>query len=202
MTGLRPDGITFVGVILACTHGGLVDEGKLLFNSMYADFNLTPRIEHYGCMVDLLGRAGLLKEAYNMICRLPVEPDAVIWGALLGACSFHGNIELAEIAVNELMFLEPQNTGNLVILSNIYASSGKWDGVAKVWKLLKEKDHRKSAGYSFIESDGRMHKFLVGDKSHLRFEELYRTLDSVTMLMKLPRSENMEELDSCFCHLS
>jgi hypothetical protein len=152
-------------------------------------------------MVDLLGRAGLLKEAYSMICGMPVEPDAVIWGALLGACSFHGNIELAEIAVNNLVFLEPQNTGNLVILSNIYASSGKWDGVAQVWKLLKEKDHKKSAGYSFIESDGRMHKFLVEDKSHPRFEEVYRTLDSVTMLMKPVKSENMQELESCFCHL-
>ncbi|CAM0954632.1 unnamed protein product [Alopecurus aequalis] len=201
MTGIKPDGITFVGVILACTHGGLVHEGKLLFNSMEAYFSLTPRIEHYGCMVDLLGRAGLLKEAYSMICRMPVEPDAVIWGALLGACSFHGNIELAEIAVDKLIFLEPQNTGNLVILSNIYASSGKWDGVAQVWKLLKEKDHKKSAGYSFIESDGRMHKFLVGDKSHPRFEEVYRTLDSVTMLMKLARGKNAEEPESCLCHL-
>uniref|UniRef100_A0ACD5ZJ23 Uncharacterized protein n=1 Tax=Avena sativa TaxID=4498 RepID=A0ACD5ZJ23_AVESA len=201
MTGFKPDGITFVGVILACTHGGLVAEGKLLFNSMDADFHLTPRIEHYGCMVDLLGRAGRLKEAYSMICSMPVEPDAVIWGALLGACSFHGNIELAELAVNNLVFLEPQNTANLVILSNIYASSGNWDGVAQVWKLLKEKDHKKTAGYSFIESEGRMHKFLVGDKSHPRFEEVYRTLDSITVLMKLARLENMEELESCLCHL-
>ncbi|KAF7046159.1 hypothetical protein CFC21_055210 [Triticum aestivum] len=198
MTGAKPDGITFVGVILACTHGGLVDEGKLLFNSMEAEFSLTPRIEHYGCMVDLLGRAGLLNEAYSMIVSMPVEPDAVIWGALLGACSFHGNVELAETAVNKLIFLEPQNTGNLVILSNIYASSGKWDGVAQVWKLLKEKDHKKSAGYSFIELDGRMHKFLVEDKSHPRFVEVYSTLDSVTMLMKLVGLENEEEAEQLF----
>lgn len=178
-----------------------MDEGKLLFSSMEAEFRLTPRIEHYGCMVDLLGRAGLLNEAYSMIVSMPVEPDAVIWGALLGACSFHGNVELAETAVNTLVFLEPQNTGNLVILSNIYASSGKWDGVAKVWKLLKEKDHKKSAGYSFIEFGGRMHKFLVEDKSHPRFEEVYRTIDSVTMIMKLGKLENVEEMDSCFCHL-
>lgn len=201
MTGVKPDGITFVGVILACTHGGLVDEGKLIFNSMEADFSINPRIEHYGCMVDLLGRAGLLKEAYSMIISMPAEPDAVIWGALLGACSFHGNIELAETAVDKLMYLEPQNTANLVILSNIYASSGKWDGVAQVWKLLKEKDHKKSAGYSFIELDGRMHKFLVEDMSHPIFEEIYKTLDSVTMIMKLVNLENMEEVVGCFCYL-
>jgi hypothetical protein len=135
MAGVKPDGITLLGVILACTHGGLVDEGKLLFNSITEEFGLKPRIEHYGCMVDLLGRAGLLKEAENLILSMPVEPDAIIWGALLGACSFHGNIELAEIAVDKLMRLEPQNTANLVILSNIYASCGKWDGVAQVWKL-------------------------------------------------------------------
>jgi hypothetical protein len=193
MAGVKPDGITLLGVILACTHGGLVDEGKLLFNSITEEFGLKPRIEHYGCMVDLLGRAGLLKEAENLILSMPVEPDAIIWGALLGACSFHGNIELAEIAVDKLMRLEPQNTANLVILSNIYASCGKWDGVAQVWKLLREKDHKKSAGYSFIELDGRMHKFLVEDKSHPRYEEVYETLDSITLTMKLVDLENSEE---------
>lgn len=194
MAGVKPDGITFVGVILACTHGGLVNEGKLFFDSMEAEFSLKPRIEHYGCMVDLLGRAGLLIESYSLIASMPVEPDAVIWGALLGACSFHGNVELAELAMDKLIHLEPQNMANLVILSNIYASSGKWDGVAQVWKLLKEKDHKKSAGYSFIELDGTMHKFLVEDKSHPIFEEVYNTLNSVTMTMKLVGLENLEEL--------
>ena len=195
MTGVKPDGITFVGVILACTHGGLVDEGKLLFNSMREEFGLKPRIEHYGCMVDLLGRAGLLKEADQMIMSMPVEPDAVIWGALLGACSFHGNVELAEVAVEKLMHLEPQNTANLVILSNIYASCGIWDGIAQVRKLLKEKDHKKSAGHSFIEFDGRMHKFLVEDRSHPRYEEVYETLDSVTLTMKLVNLEISEDIE-------
>lgn len=169
-----------------------MDEGKLLFNSMREEFGLKPRIEHYGCMVDLLGRAGLLKEVDSLIASMPMEPDAIIWGALLGACSFHGNLELAEVAVEKLMRLEPQNTANLVILSNIYASRGKWDGVAQVWKLLKEKDHKKSAGYSFIELDGRMHKFLVEDKSHPRSEMVYDTLDSITLIMKLVNLENSE----------
>ena len=177
-----------------------MDEGKLLFNSMREEFGLKPRIEHYGCMVDLLGRAGLLKEADSLIASMPMEPDAVIWGALLGACSFHGNLELAELAVEKLMHLEPQNTANLVVLSNIYASRGKWDGVAQVWKLLKEKDHKKSAGCSFIELDGRMHKFLVEDKSHPRYEMVYDTLDSITLTMELDNLENSEVESYFFLH--
>ncbi|RRT44580.1 hypothetical protein BHE74_00051235 [Ensete ventricosum] len=116
---------------------------------MEKGFLITPKLEHYGCMVDLLGRAGLIKEAYSLITSMPMEPDSVIWGALLGACSFHGN------------------------------------SVAKIWKLMKGKQHRKSAGYSIIELDGSMHKFLVGDKSHPRFEEIYDLLDEITMRLRL-----------------
>lgn len=152
---------------------------------MEREFSLTPKIEHYGCMVDLLGRAGLLKEAYTLIKSMPMEPDSVIWGALLGACSFHGEVEIAEIAASFLFKLEPWNTGNQVILSNIYASTGKWSSVAKVWKMMKDKQHKKSAGYSFIELEGSIHKFLVEDTSHPRFEEIYEALDEITMTMKL-----------------
>ncbi|XP_072993649.1 pentatricopeptide repeat-containing protein At5g08510 [Typha latifolia] len=183
--GITPDDITFVGVLLACTHGGLVDQGKHLFDSMGINYSLDPKMEHYGCMVDLLGRAGLLKEAYTLITSMPMEPDSVIWGALLGACSFHGEVQLAEMAANYLFKLEPWNTGNQVILSNIYAASGKWNSVAKVWKTLKEKQHKKSAGYSLIELGGRIHKFLVEDKSHPRYEDIYEVLDTITMSMKL-----------------
>ncbi|XP_038971546.1 pentatricopeptide repeat-containing protein At5g08510 isoform X2 [Phoenix dactylifera] len=183
--GIVPDDITFVGVLLACTHGGLVAEGQHFFGSMEKVFSLTPKLEHYGCMVDLLGRAGLLKEAYGLITSMPMEADSVIWGTLLGACSFHGEIQLAEIAAEFLSKLEPWNPGNHVILSNIYASSGRWDCVAKVWKLMKGKQHKKSAGYSFIELGGSMHKFLVEDKSHPRFKEIYGLLDEITAIMKL-----------------
>ncbi|CAL9064260.1 pentatricopeptide repeat-containing protein At5g08510 [Musa acuminata AAA Group] len=183
--GILPNDITLVGVLLACTHGGLVDEGQYIFNSMEKDFFITPKLEHYGCMVDLLGRAGLTKEAYSLITSMPMEPDSVIWGALLGACSFHGDVQLAEVAAEFLFKLEPWNPGNLVILSNIYASSGRWNSVAKIWKMMKGKLHRKSAGYSIIELDGYMHKFLVEDKSHSQFEEIYALLDEITMRMRL-----------------
>ncbi|KAL5983779.1 hypothetical protein ACLOJK_017871 [Asimina triloba] len=182
--GITPDDITFVGVLLACTHGGLVAPGWQIFECMEKEFSVTPKLEHYGCMVDLLGRAGQLHEAYNLIMSMPMTPDSVVWGALLGACSFYGHIELAEIAANFLFELEPWNPGNYVILSNIYALSGHWDGVAKVRLLMKGKRIYKSAGYSVIELGGIVHKFLVDEGSHPRFNEILAMLDEVTVMMK------------------
>ncbi|ONK80406.1 uncharacterized protein A4U43_C01F17320 [Asparagus officinalis] len=182
--GFTPDDITFVGVLLACTHGGLVHQGQNFFKSMEKDFSITPKLEHYGCMVDLLGRAGLLNEAYNLIKTMPMEPDSVIWGALLGACSFHGEIKLAEIAAEFLFKLEPWNTGNHVILSNIYASSGKWNSVAEAWRLMRGKQQKKAAGYSIIELDGIMHKFLVEDKSHPEYRDIYLLLSELMFIMR------------------
>jgi len=113
-----------------------------------------------------------------------MEPDSVIWGALLGACSFHGEVKLAEIAVDSLFELEPWNPGNHVILSNIYASSGQWNSVAEVWRLMKGKQQKKAAGYSIIELDGIMHKFLVEDKSHPRYQDIYLLVSEMTEIMK------------------
>ncbi|MBA0562936.1 hypothetical protein Golob_007954 [Gossypium lobatum] len=183
--GTAPDNVTFVGVLLACTHGGLVTKGRELFESMAKNYNINPKLEHYGCMVDLLGRAGALQEAYDLIKTMPMKPDAVVWGALLGACSFHKNVELAEKAAQPLFRLEPWNAGNCVILSNIYASRGQWDGVAKLRKMMKGGQITKAAGYSFIEEGGEMHKFLVEDKSHPRCDEIYETLHRISIVMKL-----------------
>lgn len=135
-------------------------------------------------MVDLLGRSGLLNEAYNLIKSMPMEPDSVIWGALLGACSFHGEVKLAEISAEFLFKLEPWNPGNRVILSNIYASSGQWKSVAEVWKQMKGKQQKKAAGYSTIELDGIMHKFLVEDKSHPSHKDIYMVLSEITLIIK------------------
>lgn len=103
--GTAPDNVTFVGVLLACTHGGLVTKGRELFESMAKNYNINPKLEHFGCMVDLLGRAGALQEAYDLIKTMPMKPDAVVWGALLGACSFHKNVKLAEKAAQPLFLL-------------------------------------------------------------------------------------------------
>ncbi|KAF9602304.1 hypothetical protein IFM89_026421 [Coptis chinensis] len=192
--GISPDDITFVGVLLACTHGALVREAWKFFESMHKDFCITPKLQHYGCMVDLLGRAGFLNEAYGLLKKMPMKPDAVVWGALLGACSFHGNVKLAEIAAEFLFELEPRNPGIYVILSNVYASRGRWDGVAKVRKLMKGKQFTKAVGYSFIEVDGIVHKFFVEDRSHPRSDEVYALLDEILCRMKLLCLES--DLDS------
>lgn len=182
----QPDDVSFVGAFLACTHGGMVDKGRELFKLMERKFFITSKLEHYGCMVDLLGRAGELQEAYNLIRSMPMKPDSVVWGALLGACSFHNReVELAEKAAEFLFTHEPRNPGNYVILSNIYANTGRWDGVAKLRKMMKGCKIVKAAGYSCIEWGGRIHKFIVEDRSHPRSDEIYRVLNEVSFLMKL-----------------
>ncbi|KAF3661169.1 putative U-box domain-containing protein 44-like isoform X1 [Capsicum annuum] len=175
--GNAPDDVTFVGAILACTHGGLVEKGWELLKSDGEKILHSSKLEHYGCMADLLGRAGRLQEAYDLIQSMPMRPDNGIWGTLLGACSFHGNVELAE-QVEFLFVLEPWNPGNYVILSNIYARAGLRDGVARFRKLMKSSQITNAAGYSFIEEGGDIHKFVVEDKSHPKSNEIYALLKS------------------------
>lgn len=151
---------------------------------MKRDHEITPKLEHYGCMVDLLGRAGMLREADSLMQSMPMKPDSIIWGALLGACSFYGNIEFAEKAAKSLIELEPSNPGNYVILSNIYASTGKWDGVARLRKTMKGRNIVKAAGYSCIEEEGRIHKFIAADRSHLRSHEIYSVLYALLATIK------------------
>ncbi|CAO2824702.1 unnamed protein product [Amaranthus hypochondriacus] len=176
---MKPDAITFVAALMACTHGGKIAKGQELFELMNNKFGIIPRLEHYGCMVDLLARKGKLNEAYNLIQTMPMKPDSVIWGTLLGACSYHGNVENAEKAAEALFKLEQSNSGNYVILSNIYASVGRWDGVAKMRKMMKGSLIAKTAGYSCIEGDDEMHMFIVEDKSHPRSNEIYSMLEDV-----------------------
>lgn len=183
--GISPDDVTFVGAILACTHGGMVARGRELFKSMEQEFSIAPKLEHYGCMVDLLGRAGKLQEAYDLIQNMPMRADSVIWGSLLGGCSFHCNVELGEKAAEFLFEMEPWNPGNYVILSNIYARAGRWDGVARLRKVMKGSQIRKAAGYSFIEEGGQLHKFIVEDKSHPRSNDIYALLHEITTKSKL-----------------
>ncbi|GLT84822.1 hypothetical protein SLE2022_030340 [Rubroshorea leprosula] len=183
--GTAPDDVTFVGLLLACTHGGMVERGQELFESMEKEYGIAPKLEHYGCMIDLLGRAGRLQEAYDFIKTMPMKPDSAVWGALLGACSFHNNVELAEKAAEFLFQLEPWNPGNFVILSNIYASAGRWDGVARLRMVMKGCQITKAAGYSLIEEGGEMHKFIVEDKSHPRCDEIYAVLDQLLTMMKV-----------------
>eukprot|EP01018_Ginkgo_biloba_P006709 Gb_15874 [translate_table: standard] len=178
-TGMKPNHITFISVLSACSHAGLVDEGWQYFDCMTRDYSIQPMMKHYACMVDLLGRAGHLDKAHDFIKRMPIEPDAGVWGALLGACRIHRNFKLGECVAEHLFDLEPRNIGYYVLLSNIYAVAGRWDDVAKMRTLIRDRGLRKTPGCSFVEINNKVYTFLVGDKSHPQTEKIYAMLETL-----------------------
>ncbi|KAL5849832.1 hypothetical protein ACOSQ4_007845 [Xanthoceras sorbifolium] len=164
--GVNPDTVVFVGVLTACSHGGLVEQGWQLFRSMKKIHGISPQIVHYGCMVDLLGRAGLVGEALDLIKSMPMQPNDVIWGSFLAACRTHKNVDMAVYAAERITEMFPEKTGIHVLLSNIYASAGEWNNVARVRLNMKERGVRKVPGSSSIEVNGKVHEFTSGDESH------------------------------------
>ncbi|MQL95556.1 hypothetical protein Taro_028219 [Colocasia esculenta] len=179
-----PDQITFVGVLSACRHGGLIELGWDFFDSMLRDYSIEPSIQHYTCMIDLLGHSGRLGKAYDLIKEMPMRPDSGIWGSLLNACKIHRNVELGELALQKLIELEPDDAGNYVILSNIYSQAGNWEGVAKMRNVMKQKGLKKAVACSWIEIKNKVHTFLVGDTSHPQSDEIYAELDMLEGLAK------------------
>ncbi|XP_010274819.1 PREDICTED: pentatricopeptide repeat-containing protein At1g06145 [Nelumbo nucifera] len=174
---IMPNRVTFISLLSACTHGGLVDEGRRKFLSMSQNYSICPEIEHYGCMVDLLGRAGLLEEALELIQGMSVEPNSVIWGAILSGCKLHRNLEIARVAVNRLMVLEPENSGYYLLLINMYAETNQWSEVAKIRTIMNERRvQKKSPGSSWIEIEGKVHEFVASDSSHPASSDIYRLL--------------------------
>ncbi|PRQ42750.1 putative tetratricopeptide-like helical domain, DYW domain-containing protein [Rosa chinensis] len=182
--GFRANGNTFMGLLCGCSHAGLVDEGRRYFNNMTRVYSLTPTIEHYGCMVDLLGRAGLLDEAYQLIESMPMKANSVVWGALLGGCRLHRDTQLAELALKQLIELEPWNSAHYVLLSNVYSASQKWDEAANIRSRMNEQGLQKIPGCSWIEVNGVVHEFLVGDKSHELSDKIYAKLDELAKDLK------------------
>ncbi|KAL4204934.1 hypothetical protein AMTRI_Chr01g112170 [Amborella trichopoda] len=180
----EPDHVTFVGVLSACSHGGMINEGQGIYDSMTRDYGIEPRVEHYTCMISLLGHSGRLQEATDLILGMPVKPDSGIWGALLSSCKLHNNVVLGELALEKLIELEPDDAGNYVLLSNLYAQTGNWEGVAKMRLLMKEKGLKKSIACSWIEFKGKVHAFLAGDISHPKSDEIYMELETLGGLMK------------------
>ncbi|XP_058080250.1 putative pentatricopeptide repeat-containing protein At5g37570 isoform X1 [Magnolia sinica] len=176
--GLKPDSICFIGILSACSHAGLVDEGCHYFESMRNEYLIPPTADHYMCMVDLLGRSGRIEEAYRIITTMvpPVQPHAGVWGALLNACRIHSNSKLGEKAAWHLLELEPENAGNYVLLSNMYAKTRRWEDVAKVRALMRKCGMRKPPGCSWIEVEGNIHRFLVADVWDIRLEEMLELL--------------------------
>lgn len=182
-SGIKPNDITFIGLLHACSHAGMVSEGKRVFENMVNKYCLVPKIEHYGCMVDLLGRAALLNEAYEMIQSMPMKPNAIIWSALVAACKVHRNHNLGEFAVRKLLEIDPGNCGYNVLMSNIYATGNRWTDVAGVRAAMENKGMKKEPGLSCIEANGSVHKFMSGDQGHPQFEEINDMLDE--MMRKL-----------------
>ncbi|CAL5058056.1 unnamed protein product [Urochloa decumbens] len=193
-SGVVPNSVTFISVLSACSHAGLIEEGRELFGTMCETYNINPQLEHYGCMIDLLGRGGLLEEAEVLIADMNVEPDIVIWRSLLSACLVHRNDRLAEIAGKEIIKREPGDDGVYVLLWNIYASSNKWREAREMRQQMLTRKIFKKPGCSWIEVDGVVHEFLVEDKTHDARGEIYEILESMTRQFKMDlRSYSWEQ---------
>ncbi|MQL73915.1 hypothetical protein Taro_006278 [Colocasia esculenta] len=182
-SGVEPNDVTFIGLLSACNHAGLVEEGWSYFHSM-RDHGIEPRHQHYACVVDLLARAGYLEDAYKFIMKMPMEPTVSIWGALLNACKIYGHVELGAHAAEHVFSLDPSNVGHYVQLSNLYASACMWSDVARVRVLMKERGLAKGTGSSSIEINGRLQAFHVGDKSHPRSNEILDILHELEAKLK------------------
>lgn len=180
--GMKPNEITFLGVLNACAHNGLVDKGLEFFNLMNEVYKIEPKAEHYGCLVDLLGRAGLLKEAEQLVNSMPMKPNAAIWGALLGACRIHGDILLGERVGNILLEMDPQNSGRYVLLSNIYAKAERWDDVGRVRKLMKERGIKTDRGSSMVELGGVVREIIAwyDDRMDPLMKDVYLMMERIT----------------------
>lgn len=184
LQGVLPSPISFVSVLGACSHAGLVEEGKILFQSMHKKYGIYPSVEHYACMVDLLGRANRLEEAAKIIQDMRLEPGPKVWGSLLGSCRIHCNVELAEWASARLFELEPTNAGNYVLLADIYAEAGMWDGVKRVKKLLGARGLQKVPGRSWIEAKRKIFSFVSVDEFNPQIEQLHALLVKLSTEMK------------------
>jgi len=181
--GVHPNDITFVCLLSACSHGGFVDEGLRLYALMTTVYRIPAKLEHYTCMVDLLGRAGHLQEAENMIQGMPCKPNAAIWTALLGACRIHGNVEMGERVAKRVLELEPKNAAGFVLLSNLYAATGNLELSESVERQRKERDVKKQPGRTWIEVNDVVHTFVVDDQIHPQVIKIRAELKRLSSLM-------------------
>jgi len=179
-SGCRPDYVTFIGLLFACSHAGLVDAGRDHFRSMAVDYGIAPGPDHYACMVDLLGRAGRLDEAMDLLNRSSTELDATVWKSLLGACRVHRNAELAERAAEMVWRLDPTDAVPYVMLSNLYSRARRWGDVARIRALMKARGITKEPGCSWVGVNGVTHLFHVEDRGHPRAAEIYRKVEEMT----------------------
>ncbi|CAN1296477.1 Pentatricopeptide repeat-containing protein At3g47530 [Linum perenne] len=184
--GIQPDDQTFTGLLSACSHCGLLNEGMTFFDRMSKEFGMQPNIHHYGCMVDLMGRVGKLDQAYELIMSMKeVKPDPAIWRTLLAACRIHRHVMLGERVVEHLVELKAQEAGDYVLLLNMYSSVGDWDKVSQTRKFMQERGIQTSPGCSSIILKGELHEFVADDVSHPRKKGIYETLDEINEQLKI-----------------
>ncbi|XP_020264713.1 LOW QUALITY PROTEIN: pentatricopeptide repeat-containing protein At2g35030, mitochondrial-like [Asparagus officinalis] len=193
--GFKPNDVTYIELLSACSHSGLVDEGLMFFKSMVRDESVQIREDHYTCLVDLCSRAGRIEEAMNLIKGLKIKPPALVWGALLGGCNNHGNVKIADLAAKRLLEAEPDNAGTYTLLSNVYASAGKWEEAKKIRSTMRSRGLKKQPGCSWIEIGSMVHVFLVQDKSHSERELIYSMVRNLHHQMRM--AEHIPSLDNC-----
>ncbi|KAB1227711.1 hypothetical protein CJ030_MR1G004261 [Morella rubra] len=184
-TSVKPNKITFIAILSACSHVGLLEMGRWYFNNMGSRYGIEPQIEHYGCIIDLLGRAGYLQEAQELARQMPFETNAAIWGSLLSASNLHRDAKLGEQALQHLMKLEPHNSGNYALLSNIYAALCRWNDSGMVRKVMRDIGVKKMPGGSFIEVNNRVYEFIAGDKSHPQYDSISQVLCKIKGHLKM-----------------
>ncbi|PKA66611.1 Pentatricopeptide repeat-containing protein [Apostasia shenzhenica] len=207
-TPIEPDSITYLAVLCGCNHAGLVDDGLRVFNSM----RVPPTLKHYGTVVDLLGRAGRLQQAYNIATTMPFSPDAIMYQTLLGSCKTYGDDNLAEQVSKKLREMGSNGCGDFVLLSNVYASKARWAEVDRVREDMRRSEVKKVPGFSFMEVDGVVHKFLNGDRNHERWREIYEKMEEIGARIKelgyIPDTRNVlhdigeEEKENALYHHS
>lgn len=180
---VEPNDVTFVGVLSACTHAGLVEYGQGCFHSISEEHGMTPSLNHYACMINLFGRSGCMDKAVDLIKSMPHEPNCLIWSTLLSVCTINGDIDNAEMAARHHFELDPLHVAPYIMLSNMYAARGRWEDVAALRSLMKNNKVKKLAAYSWIEIDNKVHKFLAEDRTHPENEKIYKEL--IRLIKKL-----------------
>ncbi|URE35011.1 PPR repeat [Musa troglodytarum] len=177
--GVVPDGVAFISVLTACCHSGMVEEGRRYFDSMKSDFGIEPQIEHYGCMVDLFSRVGMVERALEFVRTMPMEPNPVIWRMLIGACRVHGRLELGERIAKNLLDKDPTHDSTYVVLSNLYALRRQWQKKWETRRAMSERGIRKVPGCSSVELNGEIYEFIAGDESQLKDRGVYEMLEEI-----------------------
>uniref|UniRef100_A0A7N0SYQ3 Uncharacterized protein n=1 Tax=Kalanchoe fedtschenkoi TaxID=63787 RepID=A0A7N0SYQ3_KALFE len=181
--GVKPNDVTYVALLAACSHSGLVEDGLKFFEELVRDKSIKLRDDHFTCLVDLCGRSGRLKSAYEFIYQLDIKSSS-LWGALLAGCNVHGDADIGKLAAEKILDVEPDNVGTYLTLANTYASSGKWQEASELRSKMKDTGLKKQPGCSWIEIENRFHVFIVGEKSHSQFNLINRVLRNLHLKMK------------------